>query len=180
MDGGGGCQERERRPAASRTRPSPKEAFFIFFFFAFAWASQRRRCGLFPLKPLTLVLMAFQPQDCRCRKVIAECSWVSLLSYTHAHTSLPFFHTLVVSLCVSLSLYLSRYVFPRFYSIPLFSRLVTPGQCQRLKTIVLAERVSSLMERSVLQPLDCLQTRHAFRVYVIQSRCRTSSSRAKL
>lgn len=23
-------------------------------------------CGLFPLKLLTLVLMAFQPQDCRC------------------------------------------------------------------------------------------------------------------
>lgn len=70
---------------------------------------------------------------------------LGLSSLLHTHFS-PFFHTLVVSLCVSLSLYLTRYVFPRFYSIPLFSRLVTPGQCQRLKTIVLTQTVSSLVE----------------------------------
>lgn len=98
---------------------------------------------------------------------------LSSLLHTHTHTVLSLSHTLVVSLCVSLSLDLSRYVFPRFHSIPLFSRLVTPGQCQRLKTIVLAVTVSSPVEWSVLQPLDCKHAAHS-RVTASHPHCRTS------
>lgn len=98
----------------------PEGSVFLFFFpFSLEPVKGVGRCGLFPLKALTLVLMAFQPQDCRCRKVIVECSWVSLLSYTH--TSLPFSHPRGVSLCFALSLSHSLCVPSLLFHSPLLS-----------------------------------------------------------
>lgn len=116
---------------------------------------------LIPLTPLTLVLMVFWPGTVDAEKRLCRSSCVSLTP------SFSISHTLLLSLLLTplsfLSPSLSTPQNPTppsphthtnlLYSLSILS--VITGQCQHLKTVVLAELVSSQVELTIFPAPDC-------------------------
>lgn len=113
---------------------------------------------LIPLTPLTLVLMVFWPGTVDAEKRLCRSSCVSLTP------SFSLSHTLLVSLLLTPPSFRSPplSIPPPFrthtHTHLLYSpsiRSVITGQCQHLKTVVLAEPVSSQVELTIFPVPDC-------------------------
>lgn len=119
--------------------------------------------GLIPLTPLTLVLMAFWPGTVDAEKRLCRSSCVSLTP------SFSISHTLLLSLLLTPLSFLGpsmstpplqrphptlcTYTHTSLlYSLSILS--VITGQCQHLKTVVLAEPVSSQVELTIFPVPD--------------------------
>lgn len=157
MDREAAPQKGQKNGRPSRTGPSPKDPghFLLKPLKAIALC-------LIPLTPLTLVLMVFWPWTVDAEKRLCRSSCVSLtLSFSLSHT-------LLVSLLLTPLSFLSPSLSnppPQpphnpsnththlLYSLSI--RSVITGQCQHLKTVVLAEPVSSQVELTIFPVPDC-------------------------
>lgn len=110
---------------------------------------------LIPLTPLTLVLMVFWPGTVDAEKRLCRSSCVSLTPSFSLFLSLILCECLFYWLLYPLSappLHTHTHTH-LLYSLSIHS--VITGQCQHLKTVVLAEPVSSQVELTIFPVPDC-------------------------
>jgi hypothetical protein len=112
--------------------------------------------ALIPLTPLTLVLMVFWPGTVDAESRLWRAAETDSLSFSLSLT-LPLSHTFTCLFHSSYSIYslLSSILYPfspLLYSLSI--RSVITGHCQHLKTIVLAEPVSSQVELTIFPVPD--------------------------